>query len=76
MKIRTIWVKYDRTFDIGEPNQITLACTIQADIDDGEDWVQSIKDMQEIARMSVRNEHGRIGKKEPPPSGTRSPAVT
>lgn len=60
MKIRTVWIKYDRTFDLGEPNKINLACTLEADVADDENFVDTIADLQEIARLSVKKEFDRL----------------
>ena len=73
MKVKTVWVKYDRVFDLGAENQINLSVTLQADLDDDENHIVAIKTLQDDARDSVRNEYSRIPKKG---SSTTAPAVS
>jgi hypothetical protein len=69
MKMRTIWIKYERTAILGGGNEMTAGCTLQADVDDDENFVDVIATLQEIARLAVKNEFARLPKKPAPSSG-------
>ena len=70
MRIRTVWAKYDRTFPtehLGKGSSVTLACTVQADIEETEVFVDAIDDLFEVARLAVRKEFDRL----PKPGGAK-----
>lgn len=65
MKVRTVWIKYDRDFPLphlGAAAKINLACTLQADIEENDIFVDVIGYLQEVARSAVKNEFDRLRK--------------
>jgi hypothetical protein len=67
LKIRTVWIKYDRDFPLphlGAAAKINLACTLQADIEENDVFVDVISYLQEVARSAVKNEFDRLPKPE------------
>lgn len=52
--VKTVSVTYGRKFNLGDFNSATIDCTIWADIEEGEDLNQVMKDLWEMAKNNVK----------------------
>ena len=56
MRIKTIAVNYERKFNLGDYNSVTLGCSLWATIDPDEDEEACIMIAQDKCREAVRTE--------------------
>jgi hypothetical protein len=65
MKIDKIAAGYERKFNLGDYNSLSLEVTIWADVEDGDDPQAVIQAVQDKCRDSVKAEYARLKSKVP-----------
>jgi hypothetical protein len=65
MHVRRVSVSYDRKFNLGDFNSISLGASIWGELEDTDDVVAAVAALQAMAREAVRVEFKRLrdGKK-------------
>lgn len=52
--VKTVSVTYGRKINLGDYNSATVDCTIWADVDEGDNLDQAMKDLWAMAKENVR----------------------
>lgn len=73
MTVSKIAVAYQRKFNLGDYNSLSLECTAWADLEPGEDHIAQIAVLQEQVREAVRQEFSRIPARNGAQSGNPKP---
>jgi hypothetical protein len=55
-KVKTVSVNYERKQNLGDYSSATVGCTIWADVEEGEDLDQAMRDLWIMAKNNVKSQ--------------------
>lgn len=73
MKVKTISVTYGRKINLGDYNSAEIGLTLWADLEEGEDHVDAVRELQRESRELARDEYRRLVGKTSTANGTVKP---
>lgn len=62
MKVTTVSIVYERKFNLGDYNSAHIGLSLWADVEDGEDHQEVVRELQRQARDLARDEYRRLVK--------------